>query len=332
MKIIHSENLFSYSFKTLSSYYVIVGNVKHLIQQSTNIILNLAKKNGFSKMSKIIFCDPIYINNIILSAKSQNLFFKKKIISISFKKYISIKEVQNYILKLKKYLHTNLLLIIYIYSTNTNILNKINTKIFPPNGTMITCTFFNQNNISIWTKYKIKNIKMNITKNAENLLIQYHQGNVLHLNNTLNILSLVWKNKLINTLSITNFIEDCSIFKPLQWINALLNNNLQFSIKILNQFENQNFNPIILIRYLQHDLLTILLIKRDDVKNYYNILKNRNTNKNRHSLIINYARRKHYKTIYKSIKLLTLIELQIKKNNTKLIWLPFYTLSIIICL
>jgi len=330
MNIIYPETLLLSFPKILNSYYIIIGNVLNLIEESTNIILNLAEHNGFSKLSIQKFNYNFEYKNALFSMKEQHLFFKKKILYIFITKKISTKETQNCLSQIEKNLTSNILVIIYIKKLNIYELNIIKEKYSKSDSTIIICEFFHKN-LSTWMTSKLRNLKVKITQDAQQLLINYYQENVIHLNNLLNIMPLIWPKTLITITLISYLIEYLTIFTPIQWINALLTNDIKLSTEILNQFEKRKLNPVILIRYLQHDLITMLLIKRENFKNCYVILNTKQIKPNRHHLLINFARQKNYAIIYKSIKLLTSIEVQIKKNNIQLIWLRFQTLSSILC-
>jgi len=86
MNLIHFETLLSSYPKTLKSYYIIIGEMLNVIEESTNIILKLAEHNGFSKLSVQKFNYDTEYKHALFSMKEKNLFFKKKIIYIFIKK------------------------------------------------------------------------------------------------------------------------------------------------------------------------------------------------------------------------------------------------------
>ncbi|XBC39623.1 MAG: DNA polymerase III subunit delta [Buchnera aphidicola (Chaetogeoica yunlongensis)] len=331
MQTIHSENLFPSFFKKLSLYYLIIGDIEYLIQTSEKIILNLAKKNGFLEKLIIKFDNNTDLENILFSIQSKNFFFKKKIICIFLKKTLSIQKIQKFLFEFKKYISIDVLLIIYINKLNKYILNNIQKENLNIHGTYILCDSLNHKKLSTWINNKIQHININITNNAKIFALNNCQGNILYLNNILNITSLIWTHEKIHTKLLTYVIDDLTIFDPHQWINALLNSNLLLSLRILNRLHDLNVNPIILIRILQNNLLTILLIQREHKKNYVCILKKRNIKKNKYTSLINFSENKNFKIIHKAFKLLVSIEMKIKNNNIQLAWLQLTTLSFILC-
>ncbi|XBC38056.1 MAG: DNA polymerase III subunit delta [Buchnera aphidicola (Floraphis choui)] len=329
MKIINPEQLFPIFFKNLSPYYILIGDNDFFIQESKKIIFSIAKKNGFSKFSIVQVEHHINSKYLYSHFENNNLFFKKKIVILDLSKKKITNIVQKQLSHLSTLMNSNLLLIIY-KNIKEHKEEIIWFNMFKLRGTIIYCQNLTKDKLDTWIQYKIQELKINIHTDVKTLLLQFYSGNILFLYNILNILMLIWPNTIITIKKVRNFISDKAIFTIEEWINAMLIGDLNKSMRILNYFCINNYNQIILIRNLQYDLLTILMLQREKLNNNDYILKKRKVLKNRYSLFKNIANYKNFKKIHQSINLLTKIEINIKKNYEKNIWNQLKILSYII--
>ncbi|WP_343188518.1 hypothetical protein [Buchnera aphidicola] len=194
----------------------------------------------------------------------------------------------------------------------------------------IKCNKPKINELYEWIKFKSKKLKIKISKINHELIIKNYIDNFTGLINFINIISLIWPNQKIKRKKIQQIIECENRFTYSQWINYIIKGNQEKTIKILQYFKIQNYSPVILIRVLQNFILSIINLKRKTKYCIYenclnkNILTKNNNLKEKSKKINN-------KKLYKSIKLISLIELKIKSNFKKNVWLELINLSLILC-
>ncbi|XBC40635.1 MAG: DNA polymerase III subunit delta [Buchnera aphidicola (Nurudea yanoniella)] len=328
MNTIHSEQIFPIFFKKLSPYYIIVGTEYFFIQESKKNIFFAIKKYGFSKdlIEEIEYNSQF--KNLSSYFKTNNLFLKKRIIILNLSENLLTTKIKTKLSCLSRFINPNLLLIIYKTSIEYKE-KKIWLNIFKLKGTIVYCNDLTEKKINIWMKNKEKILKINLHKNSRHLLLKYHSGNISSLCNTLNVLKLTWPHTLITVKKVQQLIGDTSIFKPQDWINAILTKNYSESIRILNNFFIKNYNQIVLIRHLQYNLLTILIIKFEQSNSIHHISKKINTKNKKYCLLIEFSKNTNIKTIKKLIRFLTAIEINIKKNYKRSIWNQLKVLSYI---
>ncbi|WP_261979211.1 DNA polymerase III subunit delta [Buchnera aphidicola] len=237
--------------------------------------------------------------------------------------------MQKQLVYLSNFINPDILLIIH-KNVKENISNNVWFNIFQLKGTIIYCNSLIKQKTNIWINNKIYDSKINIHKNAKELLLKLYSGNILFLYNTINMLMLIWPKRLITIEKIKPFINNSTLFTPEEWIDSMLIGDLNKSIKILNNLFIQNYNQIVLIRSLQYNLITILMIQRKIFPNIYDILKMRKTSKSRYLTLIYFSRCENIEKINKSITLLTKIEINIKKKYETSIWNQLKILSCII--
>ncbi|WP_343182941.1 hypothetical protein RJV41_01990 [Buchnera aphidicola (Neophyllaphis podocarpi)] len=181
-----------------------------------------------------------------------------------------------------------------------------------------------------WIKFKSKKLKIKISKINYELIIKNYIDNFTGLINLINIISLTWPNKKIERKKIQQIIECENKFTYSQWINYIIIGNKTKTVKIIQYFKIQNYSPVVLIRILQNFILSIINLKRKTKYCIYDNYLNKNIlPKNNH--LEEKSKKINNQKLYKSIKLISLIELKIKNNFKKNVWLELINLSLILC-
>ncbi|WDI78982.1 DNA polymerase III subunit delta [Candidatus Purcelliella pentastirinorum] len=306
--------------------YIIYGNNIFLKENSILNILKLANKFNFNNTIRIMVDNTFKFEMISNFIKENDLFIKKKTIILTvIKQYHKI--LFKNINRLINLLNKNIFLII-----KSDKLDKIDY--FLIKKTKIQVNLINCNTpigiyLHKWIKKRIKELKFNLNYKIIKLLCYYYEGNILALNQILKIISLISLTKSLNILNIKKIIFDQALFHPSQWSESLLYGNYTRSIHILKQLFKNKYSPITLIRFLQNDLLILIIIKRFkqnikeilSINNYYIY----NIRKLFFNKIINLL---DNKKIYLILKFLIKIELMIhKENNEKIVWLHLKILS-----
>jgi DNA polymerase-3 subunit delta len=181
-----------------------------------------------------------------------------------------------------------------------------------------------------WLQYEIKTRNLKITQESFLLLHKYYEGNTLCLNQILDILSITWPNENIKIEKIKKIINQFSIFSPVNWINAIFNKNKKKAIYILDSFFKQKYNPLILIRTLQKDLLILLNMKREKKLNINFFLKKNNISLNRSKFFANALYYIDFNNFLKIIRILLQIEIKIKKEYNNSVWIQLKTLTLLL--
>ncbi|CAL4043450.1 DNA polymerase III subunit delta [Buchnera aphidicola (Tetraneura ulmi)] len=313
MIVTYPHNILKKLKKNIFNFYIIQGNETTLVQESIQKIckidektikkieINIKNTNSWKKLFYLYSTNDIFISKkIFIIHISSNTINKKEINLINNLLYITLKK-------------KNLLI---IHFENSKCFKKIQKKINYSNlnGLIIICEssdiFFKK-----WFENKIKECKLKIEKETSKLLIKLYEGNIFFLSNTIKILHLIYPNTIINNKIISSLINDEGIFNAYQWSLSVLLNNNKKSIRILNKFEKNNYQPIILLRIFQKCLL--------------NMIENRNPKNKETSFFCTRTRITiNSEKYYKIIRKLTKIEINYKKNKKDLIWLDFKILSL----
>ena len=255
----------------MKNIYLLYGQNKSIIKEEINKIIEKINSKDIIKYS----LDNTLIKDIIEDASTISMFSNKKIIIVNDSSFFGAnKKIEDQEL-LEKYLnnYNNNTYIIFVANIEKIDTRKKITKLIEKNGSIIEC----QNN-EIYTKDFINNyLKKNKYKIQDtNYFINIVGNNLENIKNELEKLIMYKVNdKIINNddidkICIKNIEEE--IF---ELTDAIIANNKQKSINLLNEFLNKNYEEIAIIALLASQFRFLYQVKRleNKNKNYTEIAK-----------------------------------------------------------
>ncbi|WP_343192491.1 DNA polymerase III subunit delta [Buchnera aphidicola (Taiwanaphis decaspermi)] len=308
--------------------YLITGDNKVIINETKLEIFKIAKSLGFDIIINIDINAKTNWDKLILLSQSQSLFNKKKIIHIKFNnncKIIFFEKIKNlFFIKNKE----NFILL-NIDKKNVNILNNIKKNNIK--GILkINCNIPSKSNLSCWIKKKANNLNLKLDENVYKILCKYYEGNFFALYQIIKSLSFIYLNENITKKKIKCIIKSDSIYKPFEWVNSILLRKKNKSIKIAKKIYKENYNLFFLSKILYKDLFILLQMYKKDKPNYYTFFKKNNIWKNKQYIYNKALIKNNIEKVYKSISVLTKIEIIIKKNFINHSWLYLQRLTLIL--
>ena len=255
----------------MENIYLLYGQNKSIIKEEINKIIEKINSKDIIKYS----LDNTLIKDIIEDASTISMFSNKKIIIVNDSSFFGAnKKIEDQEL-LEKYLnnYNNNTYIIFVANIEKIDTRKKITKLIEKNGSIIEC----QNN-EIYTKDFINNyLKKNKYKIQDtNYFLNIVGNNLENIKNELEKL-IIYKinDKIINNddidkICIKNIEEE--IF---ELTDAIIANNKQKSINLLNEFINKNYEEIAIIALLASQFRFLYQVKRleNKNKNYTEIAK-----------------------------------------------------------
>lgn len=163
------------------------------------------------------------------------------------------------------------------------------------------------------------------------LLYKYYSGDTLFIYNILNVISITWPDISITYKDIKKIIINFFSYSAVHWINYIFQFQTQNAIAVLHFFDKKKYNPLVLVRTLQNDLIKLIHIKRENKNiNINRLLKKYNICSIRHIFFINAVQKISNLNLFQAIKILVKIEIHIKKNYNDNIWQKLEELTIIL--
>ncbi|QCI19997.1 MAG: DNA polymerase III subunit delta [Buchnera aphidicola (Brevicoryne brassicae)] len=331
MNIINPEKLKQNLIKKLNSCYVFLGEDFCLLEKNQNLILNFANQKGFTEIIIIDVEKNEDWKKIFNFYKKRNLFFKKTtlVVNLIIKK-LNIQLIKN-INEIHQLFHLDILIILKFNHLSCFFEKSKSFDVLKNHVDIISCfTPYNANFIN-WIKYEISEKNIKIEEKAFFLLCKYYEGNTLFIYKTLDTLSTTWPNTYIKVEKIKKIIINFLNFLPIHWINAIFQNHKIKAIYILDIFCKKQYNPLILIRSLQKDLLILIYIKREKQINIDMFLKKNNVGNIRYKFFKNALKKINNKKFLKAIRILLKIEISIKKQYNSSVWIQLFQLTLTLC-
>ena len=192
---------------------------------------------------------------------------------------------------------------------------------------LVNCQTPNAEDLPRWLKHRIQAMGMTADDEAVQQLCYSYENNLLALKQTLQLLDLLHSDHKLNYHRVIAVAEQSSVFTPFQWIDALLAGKVQ---------------PIILLRTLQRELLTLLELTKpqqpvhtadalplQQIKAEFDRLR---IWQNRRPLFLSALQRLTYRKLYDIIQQLASIERLVKQEFSDNVWEELADLSVKICL
>lgn len=331
MNIIHPEHFKQHLIKKLNYFYIFLGQDLFLLNTNQNLIINFSHQKGFLETVIINIEKTKDWDKVFNFYKKRNLFSKKNILVIDLNIKVFNKDSTKNIQKLIYLLNSDILIILKTNHLSYSVQKHKFLEVLKKYGHIVSCfTPYNLNFIN-WIKYEIceKNIKME--EKAFLLLCKYYEGDTFFINKILNMISIIWPDLYIKKEDIKKIISDFFSFLPSHWIDATFQGHKKKAIHILNEFYKKKYNPLILIRCLQKDLLILIFIKREKIININLFLQKNNIRKTRYKFFRKILKNINDKIFLQSIQILLKMEIKIKKHYSNSIWIELCQLTLILC-
>ncbi|WP_343183939.1 DNA polymerase III subunit delta [Buchnera aphidicola (Ceratovacuna keduensis)] len=322
MKKIYFNKKININYNKNILFFIIVGNEIVLINENIKKILKKAKKIGYLINKKVE--SEKNFNNLV----NKNFFYDKKIIIINTFKINFFNSIIKFIKKINKIKNQKIIIIINFFKLlNFKILNKILKHI--KKYKLINCNIINYKDVINWIEHHFKKKKIKITKNAKKLLYNIYKNNFTELKQIIyQCKILFYKKKYICSKKIKNIINIFPNFNYINLINFFFTEKIEKSIEIINKICKKKYNIETIITTFYKKIINIIMSSKNEIyKIHFNKIKiNENNNKIYKNYIIKISKNK----MYRIIRYITIMEIEIKKNKKINFWKKIKILLLII--
>ena len=206
----------------------------------------------------------------------------------------------------------------------------------------MNCQTPNVEQLPRWVSNRAKSLGLSIDEDAVQLLCYSYENNLLALKQALQLLDLLYADRKLSFARVNAVVEQSSVFTPFQWVDAILSGKGNRARRILIGLKDEDVQPIILLRTLQRDLMTLLEIskpeqpaKLDDplptaqLREQFDRLK---VWQNRRLLFSQIIQRLTYRKLYLFFQQLADVERSAKQEFSDDIWQQLEALSVRFCI
>ena len=253
--------------------YIISGDEPYLIESKLKEIISLNEDAIISKFNGLF--TPNLANDIVESCSNQGLFSSESLVLVKDPYFLIKKSEDKYTSSLIDYCHKPLFentLVFYTYDDLFNDKLKVYKEI-SVNSQVIKLNKLQRRDFYPYAKSLIKNAELNITKDAEELLISNANYDLSLLKQNINVLS-IYPDRIDNTAvnKLITFSSDEDVFSL---INALTNRKASLAIKYANKLMENDESILRLISSLASQLRFLYAVDyyRSNGKNTNEIMK-----------------------------------------------------------
>ncbi|MFZ7317442.1 DNA polymerase III subunit delta [Avibacterium avium] len=262
MQRLFADQLSASLEKKLASIYCLAGQDPLLLQESKDLICAVAKQQGFDEKNEITLdnsTDWLALNEQV---QSMGLFFSRQILLLNFPENLTA-PLQKRLAELIGLLNQDVLLILQTAKLTKPMEKQdwfVQANQFDAQFSIVNCQTPNIEQLPRWIVGRSKALEIFVEPEAIQLLCYSYENNLLALKQTLQLLALLYPKEKITLSKVQNVVEQSSVFTVFQWIDALLEGKSQRARRILDGLRGEDIQPVILLRTLQRELITILTL------------------------------------------------------------------------
>ncbi|NBI12260.1 DNA polymerase III subunit delta [[Haemophilus] felis] len=329
--------------KKLAKLYFLVGQDPLLLNECKDAIHHNALVHGFDEKQLIEIENSTNWNDIFDRCQSIGLFFNKQVLTLVLPETLNA-NLQKHLLELISLLNDDILLVLQLPKLAKSTEKQKwfeQANQYEPQAVLVNCQTPSIEQLPRWIQQRAKAMSLQIDESAIQLLCYNYENNLLALKQNLQLLALLYPEGKLNYQRIQATVESCSVFTPFQWTDALLEGKLNRAKRILEELQSEEVQPIILLRTLQKDVLTLLELAKPQQKFSLNsalpvhqLRENFDRLKvwqNRRPFFTQAFQRLTYAKLYEIIQCLANIERQAKQEFSSDVWQELMNITMLIC-
>ena len=343
MNRLFPEQLIPSLERKLAALYFLVGEDPLLIEESLDAIQQAAMKALFDEKIGLEINASTDWNDLFERVQSMGLFFNKQIIVLDLPENLTAL-LQN---KLSEFISllTPDVLPVFRFAKLTKAMEKqawfVAANQYEPQAVVINCQTPNAEQLPRWVVNRAKSLGLSIEQEAVQLLCYSYENNLLALKQTLQLLDLLYPDRKLTFTRVNSVVEQSSVFTPFQWVDARLAGKASRACRILNGLKDEDIQPIVLLRTLQRDVMTLFelskteqrpsldsLLPTSQLREHFDRLK---VWQNRRVLFTQAVQRLTYRKLYLFCQRFAEVERSAKQEFNDDVWLQLEALSIEFC-
>lgn len=329
---IYPEQLNAQLHEGLRACYILTGNDPLLLQESQDAVRSAAQQHDFSEHFSSVIDAHTDWEEVFATCQSLSLFARRQTLTLTLPENGPNAAIGEKLLTLSTLLHADILLLLRCAKLTKAQENSAWFKALSTSAVVVPCQTPEQAQLPRWVAARAKSMKLSVDDAAIQLLCYCYEGNLLALSQALERLSLLWTDGKLTLPRVEQAVNDAAHFTPFHWIDALLAGKSKRAQHILRQMRAGDVEPVILLRTLQRELMTLLTLNRQMSSTPLRTLFDQHRVwQNRRPLYSEALQRLNKDALAQAIHLLARVELTIKQDYGQSVWTELETLSLLLC-
>lgn len=238
--------------------FLLIGSDPLLALEAKEQICKHALSRGFDDKYKVEISASTDWDELFLHTQSQGLFATRQLMLLDLPENLTV-GIQKNLAKLISFYHEDLALILQAPKFGKTQEKQNWVKDFSDLPSLIiNCSTPAPDKLPQWLHQRSNAMGLDVSAEAGQLLCYNYESNLLALKQCLQLLNLLYGDSKIDLMRAQKVVEQSSAFTVFQWVDALLMGNFSRANQILHSLQQNEIAPIILIRTIQKELITIL--------------------------------------------------------------------------
>ncbi|OCG07792.1 DNA polymerase III subunit delta [Gilliamella sp. wkB178] len=302
-------------------YYLILGSDPYLQYYTQIQLQNAFQQAGFNDQFNFTVDNQTDWIAIYDCCQSMNLFSNKTLIFLEFGEGSLNTAITSKLNSLSEMLTADVALIIHLNKITKAQENAVWYQKLTEKLVVVNCNTPDIQQLPLWIKNYLQQKKITIEPQAIELLCYYYEGNLLALTQIIEQLNLLYPKHKITYDRVESNINDSAVFTPYHWIDAMVAHKTKRSIHILQQLKINEFEPLILLRIVQRELILLINLKKgSQQKSLKQIFDEYKVWQNKRTIYTSYLNRFAIKDLYNTLAKLTDIEIRLKHDSQLRVW------------
>ncbi|NMP26274.1 DNA polymerase III subunit delta [Rahnella sp. SAP-1] len=329
---IYAEQLAAQLREGLRACYVLCGNDPLLLQESQDAVRQAANAAEFNEHFSFILDAHTEWDAIFSSCQALSLFASRQTLTLMLPENGPSAPMAEQLTLLVSLLHDDILLILRANKLTKGQENSAWFKALSDRCVFVTCQTPEQAQLPRWVAKRAKALSLELDDPANQLLCYCYEGNLLALSQSLERLALLYPDAKLTLPRVEQAVFDAAHFTPYHWIDALLAGKSKRAWHILRQLQQEDSEPVILLRTVQRELLMLLNLRRKmDQMPLRNLFDHYKVWQNRRTLVTQALQRLSVQQLNQAVQLLTQMEIRLKQDYGQSVWPELESLSMLLC-
>ncbi|MDN3652565.1 DNA polymerase III subunit delta [Thalassotalea ponticola] len=241
MRIYHSQ-LSNQLHKTLLPTYLVFGDEPWQKNDALAQIKSTAKAQGYDELIRFTVEPSFNFSDILNEINSMSLFSSLRIIEVDMvtaKVDQASAQILQQIAELQSQGQSDVLLILHGQKLDAATTNKKWFKSLSQHGCYLPLYELEGKGLTIWLSQQCQRLRLNMSQQAQQLLIDFYAGNTPALAQELEKLQLLYDSQHIDAPLLETLLTKQSKFTPFQLTDALLGGNLHHIMDMLTQMKHE---------------------------------------------------------------------------------------------
>ena len=246
-----AERLTEQLSKQLQSVYLLFGNEPLLLQESRQLIQEVAYHQGFEERHRFAIDASFDWELLYQCCQSMSLFSSRQLIELELPESGINTGISNGLLNLIEILHNDIVLVLIGSKLTKAQENAKWFKALSTKGCWVNCRSPDISRLPQFVQARCSKMKLQPDAEAIQLLAQWHEGNLFALVQSLEKLALIYPDGQLNLVRLEESLSRSNHYNAFQWADALLMGKAKRSQRILLQLQSEDIEPTILLRTIQ---------------------------------------------------------------------------------